>query len=81
MAQSGSPISAVAQRYAGSLYELAADAKSVAAVEKDLGRFGAMIEGSADLKRLITSPVFSGADQLAAVTAIATAVLLFTSKC
>ena len=71
LSQSGSPISAVAQRYAGSLYELASEAKSVAAVEKDLGRFGAMIEGSADLNRLIASPVFSGADQLAAVTAIA----------
>ena len=71
MAKSGSPISAVAQRYAGSLYELAADAKSVTATEKDLGRFGALIDGSADLQRLISSPVFSGADQLAAVTAIA----------
>ncbi|MGL4404163.1 MAG: F0F1 ATP synthase subunit delta [Notoacmeibacter sp.] len=72
MAKSGSPLLAVAARYAGSLYELAADAKSVAAVETDLGRFGAMIENSADLKRLISSPVFSGADQLAAVTAIIT---------
>jgi F-type H+-transporting ATPase subunit delta len=70
LAKSGSPISAVAQRYAGSLYELAADANSVAATEKDLGRFGDMIEGSADLRRLIESPVFSGADQLAAVSAI-----------
>jgi F-type H+-transporting ATPase subunit delta len=70
LAQSGSPVLAVASRYAGSLYELAADAKSVAAVEKDLGRFGALIEGSTDLQRLIASPVFSGSDQLAAVTAI-----------
>lgn len=70
MAKTGSPISAVASRYAGSLYELAAEAKSVAVVEKDLGRFGALIEGSADLKRLISSPVFSGADQAAAVGAI-----------
>ena len=71
MAKSGSPVLAVAQRYAGSLYELAAEAKSVAATEKDLGRFGALIEGSADLKRLISSPVFSSADQLAAVSGIA----------
>jgi F-type H+-transporting ATPase subunit delta len=72
LAKSGSPISQVAQRYAGSLYELAADAKLVAATEKDLGRFGALIEGSTDLQRLISSPVFSGADQLTAVTAIIT---------
>jgi F-type H+-transporting ATPase subunit delta len=70
LAKSGSPVAAVATRYAGSLYELAAEAKSVAAVEKDLSRFGALIEGSADLRRLISSPVFSGADQLAAVTSI-----------
>ncbi len=70
MAKSGSPVLAVALRYAGSLYALAAEAKSVAATEKDLVRFGALIDGSDDLKRLISSPVFSSADQLAAVTAI-----------
>jgi F-type H+-transporting ATPase subunit delta len=70
VAQSGSPINAVAGRYAGSLYELADDAKQVAAVEKDLARFEAMLAGSDDLKRLISSPVFSSADQLAAVTAL-----------
>lgn len=70
LAKSGSPISAVAQRYGGSLYELAADANCVATTEKDLGRFGDLIEGSADLKRLIESPVFSAADQLAAVSAL-----------
>lgn len=70
VAQSGSPMTAVAERYAGSLYELAEQAKAVAAVEKDLGRFEAMLDGSADLKRLVASPVFSGADQLAAVSAI-----------
>jgi F-type H+-transporting ATPase subunit delta len=64
-------MSAVAERYAGSLYELAAQANAVASVEKDLGRFEALLEGSADLKRLISSPVFSAADQFAAMSAIA----------
>jgi F-type H+-transporting ATPase subunit delta len=71
LAQTGSPLSAVAQRYALSLYELAAETKSVAAVEKDLGRFETLINGSADLKRLINSPVFSAEDQLNAVKALA----------
>ena len=71
MAQSGSIISAVAQRYAGSLYELAAEAKAVARVEEDLSRFEALLSGSDDLKRLIESPVFSADDQLKAISAVA----------
>ena len=38
MAKSGSSITAVAERYARSLYELAADAKAVPAVENDLSK-------------------------------------------
>ncbi|MGO4837991.1 F0F1 ATP synthase subunit delta, partial [Rhizobiaceae sp. 2RAB30] len=48
MAQSTSPISGVAERYAASLFDLAVQAKSVAAVEADLGRFEALLEGSED---------------------------------
>ena len=58
MAQSGSMISGVAERYAGSLYELASEAGSVAKVEGDLDRFEKLLEGSADLRRLIGSPGF-----------------------
>lgn len=71
MAQSGSIISAVAERYAGSLYELAAESKAVAKVEEELSRFEAMIAGSEDLKRLIESPVFSAEDQFRAISAVA----------
>lgn len=70
MAKSGSSISAVAERYAGSLYELAAEAKSVAAVEKDLADFEAMLNESADLARLIRSPVFSAEEQSKAIAAV-----------
>ncbi|TIN15871.1 MAG: F0F1 ATP synthase subunit delta, partial [Mesorhizobium sp.] len=48
MAQSSSPISGVAERYAGSLFELALQANSVAQVEADLNSFAAMLEGSSD---------------------------------
>ena len=72
MAQSSSPISGVAERYAGSLYELAAQAKAVSQVEADLGRFEALLAGSADLTRMIRSPVFSSDEQFKAIAAIAT---------
>ncbi|MEO4001096.1 F0F1 ATP synthase subunit delta [Mesorhizobium sp. CAU 1732] len=70
MAQSGSMISGVAERYAGSLYELAAEAKVVAKVESDLDRFEKLLDGSEDLQRLVWSPVFSADDQLKAISAI-----------
>jgi F-type H+-transporting ATPase subunit delta len=70
VAQSGSMISAVADRYAGSLHDLAAQAASVAGVEADLSRFEALIDGSDDLKRLIESPVFSAEEQAKAISAI-----------
>lgn len=70
MAQSSSPISGVAERYAGSLFELANESRSVAKVESDLGRFEALLEGSPDLQRLIKSPVFSAEDQARAIGAV-----------
>lgn len=70
MAKSGSSISAVAERYAGSLYDLAAEANSVAAVEKDLNDFEALLAESADLSRLIKSPVFSAEEQAKAIAAV-----------
>lgn len=63
-------ISGVSQRYARSLFELAKDENSVAETEKELGRFAAMLDESDDLKRLVSSPVFSAEDQLRAISAI-----------
>jgi F-type H+-transporting ATPase subunit delta len=71
VAQSSSPISGVAERYAGSLFDLAARANALAEVERDLGRFEALLDGSDDLARLIKSPVFSSDEQLKAISAIA----------
>ena len=71
MAQSGSTISGVAGRYAGSLHELAAETGAVAAVEKDLSELEAMISSSADMRRLIESPVFSADDQFKAISSLA----------
>ncbi len=71
MAQSSSPISGVAERYAGSLFDLALEARSVAKVEADLDSFDKMLAASPDLDRLIKSPVFSSEDQLKAISAVA----------
>lgn len=70
MAQSTSPVSDVAQRYAGSLFELALEARVVETVEADLAGFEALLAESADLRRLIESPVFSADDQYRAITAV-----------
>jgi len=71
VAQSSSPISGLAERYAGSLFELALEAGAARAVEGELGRFEQLIAESGDLERLIKSPVFSADEQHRAVAAVA----------
>ncbi len=71
MAKSSSPISGIAERYAGSLFELALQSNSVAKVEGDLSSLERMLAGSDDLRRLILSPVISSGDQAKAIAAVA----------
>jgi F-type H+-transporting ATPase subunit delta len=66
----GSPVSGLAGRYASALYELASDSGKVSTVGKDLSRFDAMVAGSADLYRMVSSPAYSSDDQIAGVSAI-----------
>jgi F-type H+-transporting ATPase subunit delta len=63
-------VSGVSGRYATALFELARDEKSIDAVRADLDRFNAMLDESADLKRLVRSPVFSSDAQLKALAAV-----------
>jgi F-type H+-transporting ATPase subunit delta len=63
-------VSGVSGRYATALFELARDEKSIDAVRADLDRFNAMLNESADLKRLVRSPVFSSEAQSRALTAV-----------
>ncbi|MFI0844515.1 F0F1 ATP synthase subunit delta [Mesorhizobium sp. IMUNJ 23232] len=70
MAKSSSPVSGVAERYAASLHDLAAEANAVPQVEADLGRFEEMLSRSEDLSRMIKSPVFSADEQFKAISAI-----------
>ena len=60
----------MAGRYARALFELALDSKSVDAVKTDLDTFEAMMAESADLRRLVRSPVFGAEEQTRALAAV-----------
>ncbi len=64
--------SGVAGRYATALFELAVDRSVIDDVANDLQQLQAMIDESADLRRLIQSPLFSRDQQSAAMTAVLT---------
>ena len=70
MAAEDPSVSGVSGRYATALFELAREEKSVDAVKADLDRFEAMLNESADLKRLVRSPVFSAEVQARALSAV-----------
>ena len=70
MAGEDQTISGMAGRYATALFELALENKAVDAVKKDLDQFNALIADSADLNRLVRSPVFDADEQLKALSAI-----------
>ncbi len=70
MAAEDPSVSGVAGRYATALFDLARDEKSVDAVKSDLDKFNALLNESADLKRLVRSPVFSAEAQLKALSAV-----------
>ncbi|MGA9457369.1 MAG: F0F1 ATP synthase subunit delta [Pseudolabrys sp.] len=70
MAGKDQTISGMAGRYATALFELALENKAVDAVKTDLDQFDALIADSADLNRLVRSPVFDADEQLKALSAI-----------
>jgi F-type H+-transporting ATPase subunit delta len=63
-------VSGMAGRYATALFELALEAKALDAVKSDLDRFAALLEESADLRRLVRSPAFTADEQLKALSAV-----------
>ena len=70
MAAEDPSVSGVSGRYATALFELARDEKSIDAVKADLDAFEALLNDSADLKRLVRSPVFSAEVQSKALAAV-----------
>lgn len=71
MAESASFSAGIAGRYATALFEIARDSKALAAVESELDALAAALEASADLRDLVSSPVYSRDEQGAAMAAIA----------
>jgi F-type H+-transporting ATPase subunit delta len=63
-------VSGMAGRYAIALFELALEGRAVDAVKADLDRFAALLEDSADLRRLVRSPAFTADEQLKALSAV-----------
>ncbi|WP_416356370.1 F0F1 ATP synthase subunit delta [Aureimonas phyllosphaerae] len=70
MAQSSSPVSGVAERYAQSLFELARDDGSIDATESELLQYQQLVDENADFRRLVESPAFTSDDQLRAISAV-----------
>lgn len=70
VSETGSVVSGVAERYATALFELAQEAGELDAVAADAARFDALVAESADLRRLVRSPVFTPDDQLKAMSAV-----------
>ena len=70
MAAEDPSVSGVSGRYATALFELARDEKSIDAVKADLDKFDALLNESADLRRLVRSPVFAADTQSKALSAV-----------
>jgi len=68
---SSEAIGAIADRYSAALFALAEEKSAFEAVESDLKALKALLAESADLRRLVSSPVISRKDQGKAVIAIA----------
>jgi len=63
-------VSGMAGRYAAALFELALEEHGIDAVRVNLDRFDEMVGESADLARLLRSPVFTAEEQAAALSAV-----------
>ena len=70
MAGENGIVSGMAGRYATALFELALETNALDAVQADLTDFDALLAESADLMRLVRSPVFSADEQAKALIAI-----------
>lgn len=70
MASEGTGVSELAARYSIALFELADENKALDEVASDLSALKQILAESADLRRLVRSPVISRADQGRAIAAV-----------
>lgn len=61
----------IATRYATAVFDLAKDGKAIKALESDVASLEAAMAESADLRTLLTSPLYSREQQSGAIVAIA----------
>lgn len=71
MSESASISTGIAERYATAVFELAKEGNALAAVESDVDQLDAAISDSADLRDLISSPVYSRDEQASAMGSLA----------
>jgi F-type H+-transporting ATPase subunit delta len=71
LASESTGVSGLAERYAAALFELADERRALDAVADDLRAMRAMLHDSADLLRLLRSPVLSREEQGKAVALVA----------
>jgi F-type H+-transporting ATPase subunit delta len=64
------PVSGMAGRYSIALFDLANETNTIDTVKTDLERFDKLVAESADLQRLVRSPVFSADEQAQALSAV-----------
>ena len=72
MSEPASISSGIAQRYATAIFELAREGKALKALEADVDALDGALTDSADLRALITSPVYTRDQVAGAITAVAT---------
>jgi F-type H+-transporting ATPase subunit delta len=71
VASNSSGVSGLAERYGAALFDLADEQKALDEVANDLRRLREMLRESADLRRLVRSPVLSREEQAKAIGALA----------
>ena len=68
--------SGIAARYATAIFEIAAENNKLAELETNIDDLGAALADSADLRDLISNPIYSREEQKNAITAIAASMKL-----
>ena len=63
--------SGIAARYATAIFEIASENGKIAELETSIDDLGAALEDSADLRDLISNPIYSRSEQKAAIGAVA----------
>ena len=71
MSETASTSSGIASRYATAVFELAKEANKLAAVETDVATLQAALDDSADFREMMSSPIYTRDQQVAAMGAIA----------